>query len=72
MQPCTAQRGGRASVTKLATLASGERARRRPRADDEDSDCSKAHAALHRGQRWKRQRYEAGDARLKRASTATA
>jgi len=28
--------------------------------------------ALHRTQRWMRQRYEAGDARLKQASTATA
>ena len=48
-----------ASVTKLATLASSERARQRPiRADDEGSGCSKALAALHRAQRWNRQRYK--------------
>eukprot|EP00964_Phaeocystis_antarctica_P096106 scaffold62473_cov65-Phaeocystis_antarctica.AAC.1 len=48
LQPCTAHSGRNASVTKLATLASSERARRRPRADGEDSGCSKALAALHR------------------------
>eukprot|EP00964_Phaeocystis_antarctica_P108380 scaffold72988_cov46-Phaeocystis_antarctica.AAC.3 len=50
LQPCTAHSGRNASVTKLATPASSERARRRPRTDDEASGCSKAHAAVHRAQ----------------------
>eukprot|EP00964_Phaeocystis_antarctica_P057052 scaffold33704_cov41-Phaeocystis_antarctica.AAC.1 len=52
-QPCTAH---------------SERARRRPiRADGKGSGCSKAPAALNRAKRWKRQRNEAGDARVERA-----
>eukprot|EP00964_Phaeocystis_antarctica_P127333 scaffold90993_cov82-Phaeocystis_antarctica.AAC.1 len=43
MQPCTADSGRSASVTKLATLASGGRARRRPRADDEETEAAAEH-----------------------------
>eukprot|EP00964_Phaeocystis_antarctica_P066393 scaffold40111_cov47-Phaeocystis_antarctica.AAC.2 len=66
LQPGTARSGGNASVE--VGDARIKRARRRPtRADNEGSGCSKALAALHRAQRWERQRNDAGGARVERA-----
>eukprot|EP00964_Phaeocystis_antarctica_P109674 scaffold74113_cov44-Phaeocystis_antarctica.AAC.1 len=60
MQPCTAHSEADDARVERASSATA-------RADGEDSGCSKALAALHRAKRWKRQRIEAGDARVERA-----
>eukprot|EP00964_Phaeocystis_antarctica_P034558 scaffold19669_cov67-Phaeocystis_antarctica.AAC.1 len=69
MQPGTANSGGQRQRNEAGN-ARTERARRRPRADDEGSGCSKAHAALHRAHRGPRTAVEAPAYRSRRPSKA--